>query len=317
MKIKNSGITLIALVVTIVVLLILAGITIRLILNPNGIVGQAQDTKNQIEDLASTEINKLNDITSELNKDIENESEYISLDASITSTPAAEDGRYVIGETVTYNVTIKNIGNISLKDVIITSILTREDGTTSIPSGFESDEATYDFLNANESRTIIFSHVVEQADFGGKLDNSIQVSAIINNDSEQAVGARKTLTINTEELSNCSIDVVATIKDSNGRETTPKVDFSINVALYSDEAMTQRVGNVESINFKSTSSTGSTTFENLKKGAYYISVVDSDGNVIDNGIYGNNGVYEVEYSNGNKVIVSDNSKFNFNIKILI
>lgn len=182
MKIKNSGITLIALVVTIVVLLILAGITIRLILNPNGIVGQAQDTKNQIEDLASTEINKLNDITSELNKDIENESEYISLDASITSTPAAEDGRYVIGETVTYNVTIKNIGNISLKDVIITSILTREDGTTSIPSGFESDEATYDFLNANESRTIIFSHVVGQADFGGKLDNSIQVSAIINND---------------------------------------------------------------------------------------------------------------------------------------
>lgn len=317
MKIKNSGITLIALVVTIVVLLILAGITIRLILNPNGIVGQAQDTKNQIEDLASTELNKLNDITNELNKDIENESEYISLDASITSTPAAEDGRYVIGETVTYKVTIKNVGNISLKDVIITSILTREDGTTSIPSGFESDEATYDFLNANESRTIIFSHVVGQADFGGKLDNSIQVSAIINNDSEQAVGARKTLTINTEELSNCSIDVVATIKDSNGRETTAKVDFSVNVALYSDEAMTQRVGNVESINFKSTSSTGSTTFENLKKGTYYISVVDSNGNVIDNGIYGNNGVYEVEYSNGNKVIVSDNSKFNFNIKILI
>lgn len=317
MKIKNSGITLIALVVTIVVLLILAGITIRLILNPNGIVGQAQDTKNQIEDLASTEINKLNDITSELNKDIENESEYISLDASITSTPAAEDGRYVIGETVTYNVTIKNIGNISLKDVIITSILTREDGTTSIPSGFESDEATYDFLNANESRTITFSHVVEQADFGGKLDNSIQVSAIINNDSEQAVGARETLTINTEKLSNCSIDVEAIIKDSNGSETTAKVDFSVNVALYSDEAMTQRVGNVESINFKSTSSTGSTTFENLKKGTYYISVVDSNGNVIDNGIYGNNGVYEVEYSNGNKVIVSDNSKFNFNIKILI
>ena len=183
-KLKNNkkGISLIVLVVTIVVLLILAGITIRLVLNQNGIVGQAQDTKNQIEDLASTELNKLNDVTSELNKDIENESEYISLDDSITSTPAAEDGRYVLGETVTYRVTIKNIGSMSLKDVIITSILTREDGTTSIPSGFESDEATYDFLNANESKTITFSHVLEQADFGGKLDNSIQVSAIINND---------------------------------------------------------------------------------------------------------------------------------------
>ena len=111
--------------------------------------------------------------------------------------------------------------------------------------------------------------------------------------------------------------MAATIKNSSGSETTPKVDFSINVALYSDEAMTQRVGNVESINFQSASSTGSTTFENLKKGTYYILVVDSNRNVIGNGIYGNNGVYEVEYSNGNKVIVSDNSKFNFNIKILI
>ena len=49
-KIKNKqerGITLIALVVTIVVLLILAGVSISLVLNNNGVIGKAKDARNQ------------------------------------------------------------------------------------------------------------------------------------------------------------------------------------------------------------------------------------------------------------------------------
>ena len=46
---KNKGITLVALSVTIVVLLILAGITIGGILNDNGIVKRAQEAKNETE----------------------------------------------------------------------------------------------------------------------------------------------------------------------------------------------------------------------------------------------------------------------------
>lgn len=43
MNIKNSkGITLVALVVTIVVLLILAGVSINLVLGENGLITQAQ-----------------------------------------------------------------------------------------------------------------------------------------------------------------------------------------------------------------------------------------------------------------------------------
>ena len=46
---KNKGITLIALVVTIVVLLILVGITISLVFGSNGVIQKAQDSKEQTE----------------------------------------------------------------------------------------------------------------------------------------------------------------------------------------------------------------------------------------------------------------------------
>ena len=42
---KNKGITLVALVVTIVVLLILAGVSINLVLGNNGIIAKAQEAK--------------------------------------------------------------------------------------------------------------------------------------------------------------------------------------------------------------------------------------------------------------------------------
>ena len=46
---EERGITLIALVVTIVVLLILAGITISLVFGSNGVIQKAQDSKEQTE----------------------------------------------------------------------------------------------------------------------------------------------------------------------------------------------------------------------------------------------------------------------------
>ena len=49
-EIKNKqerGITLIALVVTIVVLLILAGVSISLVINNNGVISKAKEAKNR------------------------------------------------------------------------------------------------------------------------------------------------------------------------------------------------------------------------------------------------------------------------------
>lgn len=46
---KENGITIIALIVTIVVLLILAGVSISLIINRNGIISKAEVAKKETE----------------------------------------------------------------------------------------------------------------------------------------------------------------------------------------------------------------------------------------------------------------------------
>ena len=52
---RNKGITLIALVVTIVALLILAGVSINLVIGNNGIITMAQKAKEKTEDARKTE----------------------------------------------------------------------------------------------------------------------------------------------------------------------------------------------------------------------------------------------------------------------
>ena len=66
-KLKSSkGITLIALVITIIVLLILAGVSIAMLTGQNGILTQAQRAKNETENAAANEAAALNQIEQEL-----------------------------------------------------------------------------------------------------------------------------------------------------------------------------------------------------------------------------------------------------------
>ena len=82
-SLKDKGITLIALVVTIIVLLILAGVSIAMLTGENGILTQAQNAKKETEEAEEKEkiqlavldaISKNNDLTEEsLQKEIDNE----------------------------------------------------------------------------------------------------------------------------------------------------------------------------------------------------------------------------------------------------
>ena len=98
-KLKNKqeeGITLIALVVTIVVLLILAGVSISLVLNNNGVISKAKDAKNltekgQAQDEVNLAINylQIEDATSTLTQEdkrkiLEDELRKISADSSVS-----------------------------------------------------------------------------------------------------------------------------------------------------------------------------------------------------------------------------------------
>ena len=60
---QEKGITLIALVVTIVVLLILAGVSISLVLNNNGVISKAKDAKNQYAGAQTNEEKHFNEVT--------------------------------------------------------------------------------------------------------------------------------------------------------------------------------------------------------------------------------------------------------------
>ena len=63
---KNKGITLVALVVTIVVLLILAGVSINLVLGNNGIIVKAKDAETKSAEASQNDLKGMNGLVSEM-----------------------------------------------------------------------------------------------------------------------------------------------------------------------------------------------------------------------------------------------------------
>ena len=97
LKKGNEGITLVALVVTIVVLLILAGISLNLVLGQNGIISRAQDARNQTAEGKTNTEKAINALTDEMEAYVkENEG-----GNGGNGTPA-DLSKYNIGDEVAY-----------------------------------------------------------------------------------------------------------------------------------------------------------------------------------------------------------------------
>ena len=92
------GITLIALVVTIIVLLILASITISAIFSDNGIIKKAQEAANKMNEAIGKEQDELNQLYNDLASALNNTTE----DPGEPEEPEESEG-LEIGSTVTYN----------------------------------------------------------------------------------------------------------------------------------------------------------------------------------------------------------------------
>jgi len=67
---NNKGITLVALVVTIVVLLILAGVSINLVLGNNGIIAKAKDAETKSAEASQNDLKGMNDLEDEMDKQL-------------------------------------------------------------------------------------------------------------------------------------------------------------------------------------------------------------------------------------------------------
>ena len=65
---ENRGITLIALAVTIIVILILAGVTIDALFSENGIINKAKEAANSMNNAVANDQAELNDLLEELNE---------------------------------------------------------------------------------------------------------------------------------------------------------------------------------------------------------------------------------------------------------
>ena len=70
---KERGITLIALVVTIVVLLILAGVTINAVFSDSGIIKKAQEAQNKANESVQKDLEQINALENSLNQNIGDE----------------------------------------------------------------------------------------------------------------------------------------------------------------------------------------------------------------------------------------------------
>ena len=96
----------------------------------------------------------------------------LKVEKEVTSKAAAEDGRYIAGETITYKVTVTNNGNLTLKDVVLKDVLTRANGTTVLPDGWESDGQKIGEMAPGATRVFEYSHKVTEEDLGGVLKNA-------------------------------------------------------------------------------------------------------------------------------------------------
>ena len=90
LKKTEKGITLVALVVTIVVLLILAGVSINLVLGNNGIIAKAKDAETKSAEASQNDLKGMNALTEEMNN-------------ALGEKPKVDLSKYKIGDYVNYN----------------------------------------------------------------------------------------------------------------------------------------------------------------------------------------------------------------------
>lgn len=99
---QKKGITLIALVVTIVVLLILAGVSINLVLNNNGIISKAKDAKNQYAEAQTNDEKQLNEVADWISAEVgETTGGGTGSDTKVPEAATAETAPYFPDNTFT------------------------------------------------------------------------------------------------------------------------------------------------------------------------------------------------------------------------
>ena len=98
---KNKGITLVALVVTIVVLLILAGVSINLVLGDNGIIAKAKEAQRKSAEASQNDLISMNELAQQLEEQINGSAGGSGAGTKVPAEATAETAPYFPDNTFT------------------------------------------------------------------------------------------------------------------------------------------------------------------------------------------------------------------------
>ncbi|MFR4412792.1 MAG: type II secretion system protein [Clostridia bacterium] len=151
LKKTEKGITLVALVVTIVVLLILAGVSINLVLGNNGIIAKAKEAETKSAEASQNDLKGMNALAEEMNN-------------ALGEKPKVDLSKYKIGDSVnytydtassSYTLESKYSGYSSNKTIAQTT------GLTWKVLNVDKENDTVDIISTNPtSSTVIFANIL-------------------------------------------------------------------------------------------------------------------------------------------------------------
>ena len=246
------------------------------------------------------------------NPKLEVRKDIVSITAA-DGTQKDKAGKADLNDIITYSVTVTNTGNMKLTNVKITDSL----------EGIQLAEGqSFDLgiLEAGEAKTVTYTYQVKESDLGKSILNTAIATGDVPEDPADTPKpeGKDEKEVPTEDPANYSITVTKRLTNIQGELLAVRAaDFY--VTLFSDEAMTQKAADTKMIHFDENQGTSSVTFDQLKRGTYYVAETDAEGKVVAEGTY-NNGSYVAQYQAGNKVEITENgtaAQFQFDNQFLL
>lgn len=177
MKKNAKGVTLIALIVTITIMLIIGSITVQLAFGKEGFLYQSRSVKNEKEKEAEQAKQDLNEVIEyfEQAKNEEGtpviEKGALTLETSIENNPK-NGSSYSYGEEIVYELKVKNTGNITLRNIEAENVIANSVG------GSSKQILEVGTIKPEEIKRIKYTYTIKEEDLSGILTNTINVKSV-------------------------------------------------------------------------------------------------------------------------------------------
>lgn len=191
------------------------------------------------------------------------------LDVTKVASKPANGAEFVLDETITYTITVKNTGNVTLADIFVSDEFSRDDGAT---WDVQKDKLTPSAstpitLEPGEQKIYTYQYTVVEEDLGKTLKNTATATAPNPDDPSQSVTDGATT--------------------PGEKVEDPKPDLSVTKEVVKEQT-SYRVGDV--ITYQITvKNTGNTTIHNIKltdvmQASGDVKFTSLDGGKLENGV---------------------------------